>query len=88
MKDEKLERHQALFARKKNMLVVKYPDKKEENVLTTRYTADLVEKCKTYFGNKTVFYNKPLHIDRYNALMGSVDMADQLLEPYSCEKKR
>lgn len=84
---EKLERHQSVFARKGNTLLVKYQDKKEVTVLTTKYKADMVEKNKTYFGNTTVFYNKPLHIDRYNNLMGSVDMADQLLEPYVFGKK-
>ncbi|KAG0704645.1 PiggyBac transposable element-derived protein 4 [Chionoecetes opilio] len=51
------------------------------------YNAGLVEKSKTFFGDRTVFFNKPLHIDRYNSLMGSVDMADQLLKPYAYEKK-
>ncbi|XP_066971798.1 piggyBac transposable element-derived protein 4-like [Macrobrachium rosenbergii] len=85
--NEKLSRHQSTFARRGNTLVVKYMDKKEVNVLTTLYTAGMVEKCKTYFGDKTVFYNKPLHIEKYNSLMGSIDMADQLLEPYAFGKK-
>ncbi|KAG0698432.1 PiggyBac transposable element-derived protein 4 [Chionoecetes opilio] len=51
------------------------------------YNAGLVEKSKTFFGDRTVFFNKPLHIDRYNSLMGSVDMADQLLKAYAYEKK-
>ena len=76
---EKLQKHQSTFARKGNSLVVKYQDKKEVNVLTTLYTADLVDK--------TTFYYKPLHVERYNALMGSVDKTDQLLEPYAYDKK-
>ena len=68
-------------------MAVKYQDKKEVYVLTTHYTANLVEKHKTYFGDKQTFYNKPLHIDRYNALMGSVDKTDQLLEPYAYDRK-
>ena len=83
----KLERQQSVFARKGNTLVVKYHDKREVTVLTTKYKADMVEKTKTYFGQKTTFCNKPLHIDRYNNKMGSVDMADQLLEPYASERK-
>lgn len=84
---EKLQCHQSTFARKGNTLVVKYQDKKEVNVLTTHYTANLVEKTKTYYSGKRTFYYKPLHIERYNALMGRVDKTDQLLEPYSYEKK-
>ena len=38
-------------------------------------------------GTKTSFFNKPLHIDRYNDKIGSVDLADQLLERYVFEKK-
>ena len=81
---EKLSRHQFAFTRNGNTMVVKYMDKKEVNVLTTQYTAGLVEKTKTFFGDKTVFYNKPLHIDKYN----SVDMADQLLEPMLVRGRR
>ncbi|MPC62120.1 PiggyBac transposable element-derived protein 4 [Portunus trituberculatus] len=76
LKNGKLARHQATFARNGNTLVVKYMDRKEVNVLTTQYTASIVEKTKTFFGDQTVFYNKPLHIEKYNNLMGSVDMAD------------
>ena len=56
-------------------------------MLATKYKADMVEITKMYFGQKTTFYNKPLHIDRYNTKMGSVDMADQLLELYAFERK-
>ena len=87
LKDEKLIRHTSSFARKGNVLAVKYQDKKEVNVITTRYTAGLVEKSKKYFDNTRTFYFKPLHIDEYNNLMGSVDKADQLLEPYAFERK-
>ena len=87
LKDEKLIRHQSSFARKGNVLAVKYQDKKEVNVITTRYTAGLVEKSKTYFDTTTTFYFKPLHIEEYNNLMGSVDKSDQLLERYAFDRK-
>ena len=85
--EEKLEKHQSAFARKNNTLIVKYQDKKEVTVLTTKYKADMVEKSKSFMGTQTIFFNKPLHIDRYNDKMGSVDLADQLLEPYVFGKK-
>lgn len=87
VQEMRLETHQAAFARKDNVLVVKWADKKDIVVLTTKYNAGMVEKTKTYFGNKTQFYNKPLHIERYNEKMGSVDLADQLLEPYATDRK-
>ncbi|KAK3868163.1 hypothetical protein Pcinc_026423 [Petrolisthes cinctipes] len=64
-------------------------DKKDVCVLTTKYTANIVEHrhMKTYFGNQTVFFNRPLHIEKYNQKMGSVDLADQLLEPYHYDRK-
>lgn len=87
VKEMVLEKHQTVFARKDNVLIVKWVDKKDIVVLTTKYNAGLVERTKTFFGNRTVFYNKPLHIEKYNEKMGSVDLADQLLEPYAAERK-
>lgn len=82
-----LEKHQCIFARKKNTLIVRWEDKKDITVLTTKYKADMVEKVKEYFGNQVVFMNKPLHIEKYNQKMGSVDKADQFLEPYDLDRK-
>ena len=74
-----LQKHQSIFARKNNVLIVRWEDKKDITVMTTKYNAGMVEKAKEYFGNQMVFYNKPLHIDKYNKKMGSADKADQLL---------
>lgn len=82
-----LEKHQAIFARKGNVLIVRWEDKKDITVLTTKYKADMVERVREHFGHQPVFYNKPLHIDKYNKMMGSVDKADQFLEPYASERK-
>lgn len=85
--DQPLSKRQSCFARKGNTLVVKYQDRKQVTVLTTKYEANMVEITRTYFGNKVDFYNKPLHIDKYNRRMGSVDYADQILEPYETNRK-
>lgn len=82
-----LEKHQRIFARKGNVLIVRWQDKRDITVMTTKYQAGMVEKVREYFGNQTVFYNKPLHIDMYNKKMGSVDKADQFLEPYVFDRK-
>ena len=44
-------------------------------------------KSKKYFGGDATEVKKPLQIDMYNRFMGSVDKADQLLEPYSYDRK-
>lgn len=85
--DQPLSKRQSCFARKGNTLIVKYQDRSQVTVLTTKYEANMVEKCRVYFGNKVDFYNKPLHIDKYNTRMGSVDFADQMLEPYETNRK-
>ena len=87
VQQEQLEKNQALFARKGNTLLVKWQDKREICLLSTKYEANVVEKTKTYFGGKTVFYNKPLQVEKYNKKMGSVDYADQMLEPYESHRK-
>ncbi|XP_045109149.1 piggyBac transposable element-derived protein 4-like [Portunus trituberculatus] len=76
-----LEKRQSIFARKRNVLVVRWEDKENITVLTTKYNASMVEKEREYFSNRIVFRNKPLHIERYNKKMGSIDKADQHLEP-------
>ena len=87
IQNEKLQRHQCVFARQENTLVVKWKDKREVTVLTTKYEAGVVEKNKTYFGGDTVFFNKPLPVEKYTEKMGSVDLADQMLEPYDTHRK-
>ena len=87
MRTETLTKNQAVFARKENVLVMKYLDKKLVHVLSTKSTAGFVDHTRTYFGNKTVFKKKPSIVEEYNQLMGSVDKADALLEPYSYERK-
>ncbi|KAG1682589.1 PiggyBac transposable element-derived protein 4 [Nymphon striatum] len=85
--DEKLERYHSSFIRKDNSLVVKWEDKKSVHVITTCYSAGLIEKDKTYFGGVRKVFKKPYQIEKYNEYMGSVDMADQLLEPYDPSRK-
>ena len=87
MKYESLTKGQAVFARKDDVLILKYHDKKVLHLLSTKCVAGYDEHCKKYYGGKIAFKNKPSIVTQYNQLMGSVDKADQLLEPYSYEKK-
>ncbi len=87
LRNEKLAHYESSFIRKNNSLIVKWEDKKSVHVITTCYSAGVVEKDKTYFSGARKVFNKPLQIEKYNQLMGSVDMADQLLEPYDPSRK-
>ena len=85
--DEKLQRHQFAFVRKENMLLVKWEDKNTVHVISTKYTAGVVEKDKKFFGGYRQTFKKPVVIEKYNEFMGGVDKADQLLEPYDPSRK-
>ena len=85
--NEKLNRCESVFVRKDSALIVKWQDKREVYVITTKYAAGFVEKDKTYFGGVRNVYKKPLMIEKYNEFMGGVDKADQLLEPVDSSRK-
>ena len=74
------------FMRCGDVLVCKYEDRKSVYSLTTRYSADVVDKTKKYF-NGQVYFKVPIQIAYYNEFMGSVDKADQVLQPYSWKRK-
>ena len=71
--------------RKGDILVCKYEDRKTLYSLTSKYTAGLVPKTKKYGGR--TYYQLSKQLDHYNEFMGSVDKADQYLEPYSYSRK-
>lgn len=79
-----LQKQQSAFLRKGNMLLVRYKDKKCVCVLTTKYTAGYVDKTRYVHGGKQQHFKKPAQVERYNTLMGSVDLCDQDIEPYDC----
>ena len=87
LRREKLQKGQAAFARKGDVLVLKYQDKKDLHLLTTKYTAGYKEYTRCYSEGHVSFKKKPSTVTEYNELMGSVDKADQLLQPYSPERK-
>ena len=87
MINERNQRHEFAFVRKGNTLVVKWEDKNTVHAISTKYTADVVEKDKTFFGGTRQTFKKPSVIEKYNQYMGGVDRADQLLEPYDSSRK-
>lgn len=85
--DEPLNKGSSLFIRNEDMLLVRFSDKKNVYVLTSRYEASLCEKKRYLVGGQSQFYYKPLHIEMYNQFMGSVDKTDQMLQPYNPARK-
>ena len=55
--------------------------------LTSYYNVGFIEISKNFFGNVFARHMLPGPIHNYNLLMGSVDKTDQLLEPYSYDRK-
>ena len=85
LKNEILDSKQSSFMRNNDVLAVKYEDRKPVYSLSTRYTAEVIEKTKPF--QKKVYFKLPVQIFFYNEYMGSVDRADQLLKPYAYGRK-
>lgn len=86
--ETQLERFQACFVRKGDILVVRYKDKRDVYLLSTKLTAGFTEKSRYQSKvSATVSIQKPLAIEHYNLNMGAVDAVDQDLEPYNCTRK-
>jgi hypothetical protein len=80
-----LETYQSCFIRKD--MHVRYKDKKDVYLLTSKHHAGFFEKSRYMVGGKLQTFKKPAHIEFYNQNMGSVDAVDQDLEPYSSLRK-
>ena len=79
--------HRSCFATNGTELCVKYEDRATVHLYTTRYDTSMKEKQKYQPGGQQVTYKRPLAIELYNKLMGGVDMADKLLQPYLSGRK-
>lgn len=82
-----LQQSQAVCARKEDVLVVKFNERKIVHAITSKYEPGYVEKTRYVKGGKWAMVMKPMCIQRYNEQMWSVDMVDQLLEPYDPTRK-
>lgn len=79
---------QTCFVRKDDVLVLRFKDKRDVYLLTTKLTAGFIEKNRYQRSvSGYVSYQKPAAIEHYNVNMGSVDAVDQDIEPYDCTRK-
>lgn len=83
-----LQQYQSCFIRKGNTLIVRFRDKRDVYVITTKLTAAFVSKTRYQpTTSRSLNVLKPSHIEHYNMNMGSVDAVDQDIEPYNCKRK-
>lgn len=90
LNETQLRPYQSCFIRNKDLLLVKFRDKRDVYVLTSKLTASFVEKSRHNKGQtstQNTIYKKPEHIEHYNQNMGAVDAVDQDLEPYNAARK-
>ncbi|XP_060553795.1 piggyBac transposable element-derived protein 4-like [Ruditapes philippinarum] len=81
-----LRQGEAIFRRRGNMLVLKYHDKKDVNMLTTIHTANLavLERVNRQTHEPIT---KPTPIVEYCKKMGGVDLSDQVVQYYEVLQK-
>ncbi|KAK9686624.1 Transposase IS4 [Popillia japonica] len=64
-----LETYQSCFIRKDMHLIVRYKDKKDAYLLTSKHHAGFFEKSRYIVGGKLQTFKKPAHIEFYNQNM-------------------
>lgn len=64
-------------------LLVRYKDKKDVYLLTSKHTEGFCVQSRYKVGGKLVLFKKLAPIEYYNQNMGSVDAVDQDLKPYN-----
>ena len=87
LRESNLIRGQTAMMRKGVHLCIKYQDKGQVFVHTTRYTGDFVPAPRFIPGQGRIHYKKPHAVEQYNNFMGGVDKADQLLKYYKFDRK-
>lgn len=84
--DEKLKKGCVEFKTSKNIMVLKWMDKREVRMLTTLHKNEMVETEKVdHVTNKVK--KKPKCIDEYNKYMGAVDKSDLVLSSIESVRK-
>ena len=87
LRSKPLQKGTYAFARKDDILAIKFNDRKEMYFLSNFHSASRVEKQRRLRGGGTQTYSKPGPIDDYNFHMNGTDKQDQQLKPYQCIRK-
>lgn len=79
----KLKRGDSVYAQKNNFLILKWKDKRNVIMMSSRYNANFKE-VKNRFGKSKL---KPEVIADYNDNMSGIDRSDQIISYYSTSRK-
>jgi len=82
--EERLKKGEACFRATKNLLVIKWMDKKEVHMISSMHTVNFKAVSK-YGGKQSV--QKPLCVIDYNKSMGIVDKVDMVLSTVNSTRK-
>lgn len=83
VKTTPLSKGESVFARSKNYLILKWKDKRDVMMISSRHNADFAE-VKNRLGKTKI---KPEVVREYNENMSGVDRSDQMLSYYSSPRK-
>ena len=84
--NQNIPRGDVLACRQGPILALKWHDKRDVVVLSTKHTSEMTTVSVRARGGR-VLKDKPVAVDEYNKHMGGVDKSDQMLEYYSFNRK-
>lgn len=87
LEDLKVTAINSSFARKGNVLVVKFVDKRIVYLMSSAHLAQTTEKVRTNKEGQRITFNKPTVIDDYNVMMNGTDRIDQVLASIQAQRK-
>ena len=87
LQQQRLNQGQSVFARKDNLLAVKYQDKREVHLISTEHNAGFQERTRYKSSGSSQHLMQPRVIQQYSQYMQGVDKTDQLMHSYDCTRK-
>ncbi|XP_041372668.1 piggyBac transposable element-derived protein 4-like [Gigantopelta aegis] len=85
LKDRKLEADGVIYRRRRNLLALKWKDKREVSVLSTMHRAEI--GCTAQRRSRLTPVVKPIAVLEYTRYMGGVDRSDQMSQYFSVLRK-
>ena len=87
LREKKLQNLQSAYMRKKELLCIKFSDKRDVYLLSTADNAGEIERERTFRGGHKQSYQKPEAIHTYNTEMSGVDLTDQYISSCNIVRK-